>query len=306
MGWEWVTAILAASLLGSGHCVGMCGPFAVLATGQSAAEPWAKRWGTLASYHAGRWMTYLLLGAIMGGLGSVADGLAISAGWAPIAARLVGGLMIVMGLMLIVRWWRGSSGVTVHSGWAARWNQMLIAIRKRWRARTAAGAAFSWGLISTWLPCGWLYVFAIAAAGAGGVAWGMVLMTAFWIGTLPLLSLVPVGAWLIAGPADANASLEGQVSAPTMASWISRLRALVTSVQPLVQPIAAGLLVAFGIFTATSRAEISLVNLRTSTSERWRGSVQDQLREVIDQELPCCVDSERSEGGAAHEPGDGE
>ncbi len=292
MAWEWVTAILVASLLGSGHCVGMCGPFAVLATGSAAEGPWSRRWGALASYHAGRWVTYLILGALMGGLGSVADGLAVGAGWAPIAARLVGGLMIVMGFVLIVRWWRGKAGVVSHAPWALRWNQMLIALRKRWHAKTASGAAFSWGLISTWLPCGWLYVFAIAAAGAGSVAWGMVLMTAFWIGTLPLLSLVPVGAWLIASP--------------TSLSWTSRLRTLITSVQPFVQPLAACLLIAFGIFTATSRAEIPLANLRISTSDPTRGSVGEQLNEVIDQELPCCVDGEKTAGDESHEPSRGE
>lgn len=286
MWWEWPTAILVASLLGSGHCVGMCGPFAVLAThGSSTSTHWTQRVSSLASYHLGRLATYLLLGALMGGIGSVADGLAIGAGWSPVAARGVGGMMVVMGLMLVLRWWRGNRALVSHSGWAARWNQLLLGIRKRWRVRSAAGGAFSWGLISTWLPCGWLYVFAIAAAGAGGVAWGMALMTAFWIGTLPLLSLVPLGAWMI--------------------SSSSSHHQLATSAQRFVQLMAACFLIAFGIFTATGRAGISLSDLETSTSDRSRDSVQAQLREVIDQDLPCCVDGEEDAGERSDESRDG-
>lgn len=289
--WEWTTAIAIASLLGSGHCVGMCGPFAVIAAGGTSetTHGWSK-FGTLASYHVGRLFTYLMLGAAMGGLGSIADGLAMSAGWTPLAARLVGGFMIVMGIGIGVRWWRGRRPVVQHSAWAMQWNRSLVQIRKSWKVRSAAGKAFSWGLISTWLPCGWLYVFAIAAAGAGGMLWGMVLMTAFWIGTLPLLSMVPMGAWWLK-------SARRSVPASGL-TWKSRVVNAATSVQPFVQPMSACLLIAFGLFTATSRAEISLLSLRPATGHRSDASVQEQLNQVIDQKLPCCehcLTSDRSD-----------
>ncbi|MFN7147839.1 MAG: sulfite exporter TauE/SafE family protein, partial [Myxococcota bacterium] len=50
---------LTAGLLGSPHCVGMCGPF-VTATGRSAP-----------AWHAGRLLTYVTLGALAGAVGSV-------------------------------------------------------------------------------------------------------------------------------------------------------------------------------------------------------------------------------------------
>jgi sulfite exporter TauE/SafE len=287
--WEWTTAIVVASLLGSGHCVGMCGPFAVLAAGGTSQTTTAwQRAGTLTSYHFGRLVTYLFLGAAMGGLGSVADGLAVSAGWTPLAARLVGGLMVVMGVTMGIRWWRGRKPAVHHSPWMLRWNGWLIRIRKGWQIRSAAGKAFSWGLISTWLPCGWLYVFAIAAAGAGGMLWGMVLMTAFWIGTLPLLSMVPIGAWWLASARSVSSSESELPSGTSHRDWRARLAGLAASVQPFVQPASACLLIAFGVFTATSRAEVSLLKLRGSSSQHSSGSVQDQLHEVIDQKLPCC------------------
>lgn len=293
MWWEWPLAIVIASLLGSGHCVGMCGPFAVLATtGRDADDSRATRWSALAGYHLGRLVTYLILGAAMGGLGTVADALAIGAGWAPIAARGVGILMVIMGMGLALRWWRGPRAAVPHSPWFASWSRALIQLRKRWHARSAAGRAFSWGLISTWLPCGWLYVFAIAAAGAGGVAWAMSLMVAFWLGTLPLLSLVPLGAWWIA---DSQRS-GSEPSAPRGKRWAD----WATSVQPFVQPLTACVLVAFGVFTAVGRADISLAHLKMTTGNRAEGSAEVLLHEIIDQDLPCCqqdgpADSEKAD-----------
>jgi sulfite exporter TauE/SafE len=215
----------------------------------------------MASYHAGRWVTYLILGAGMGAIGSMADGLSVSAGLTPIAARIVGGMMIAMGIVRLLQWLRGSSGRVTHSKFWGVWNQFLIRLRKGWRIRSPHGAAFSWGLISTWLPCGWLYVFAIAAAGTGGIVSGMLLMTAFWIGTLPLLSLVSLGASMVG-----------------------------TSVQRFVQPATALLLIGFGIFTASSRAEIDLMKLHVPAAAPSAdvSETKAPLAELLEQDLPCC------------------
>jgi sulfite exporter TauE/SafE len=48
------------------------------------------------------------------------------------------------------------------------------------------------GLCTTLLPCGWLYAFAITAAGTGNPVYGGWVMAVFWVGTLPLL--IAVGA----------------------------------------------------------------------------------------------------------------
>ena len=43
------------------------------------------------------------------------------------------------------------------------------------------------GLSSTLLPCGWLYAFAAFAAGSGSAASGAFVMSAFWLGSLPVM-----------------------------------------------------------------------------------------------------------------------
>jgi sulfite exporter TauE/SafE len=56
------------------------------------------------------------------------------------------------------------------------------------------------GLLTTLLPCGWLYAFGVTAAGTGSASGGMTVMLAFWAGNLPMLVAVGVGAQRLAGP----------------------------------------------------------------------------------------------------------
>jgi sulfite exporter TauE/SafE len=43
------------------------------------------------------------------------------------------------------------------------------------------------GLLTTLLPCGWLYAYAVTAAGTASPLAGMAVMGAFWLGSVPLL-----------------------------------------------------------------------------------------------------------------------
>ena len=61
----------------------------------------------------------------------------------------------------------------------------------RRQSPTARGAAT--GLLTTLLPCGWLYVFVATAAGTGRVPDAMLVMLVFWLGTLPMM--VGRGRW---------------------------------------------------------------------------------------------------------------
>jgi sulfite exporter TauE/SafE len=56
------------------------------------------------------------------------------------------------------------------------------------------------GLITTLLPCGWLYAFAVVAGGTGSAVRGAAVMAAFWVGTVPMLLLFGAGAARLLGP----------------------------------------------------------------------------------------------------------
>ena len=93
--------VFLASLLGSLHCVGMCGPFALLASSNNNADT-SRHVGTIA-YSFGRLVSYSIVGAIFGSLG-----LALNAGvsftqWQQTATYVAGAVMIVVGGIALAR-----------------------------------------------------------------------------------------------------------------------------------------------------------------------------------------------------------
>ena len=88
LGTVWV-----ASLLGSLHCVGMCGPFALIAGGADKARK-AALFPTF-SYSFGRLVTYSLVGFVFGALGMTLNLGASIGNWQQ-AATYVAGVMMVL------------------------------------------------------------------------------------------------------------------------------------------------------------------------------------------------------------------
>jgi hypothetical protein len=189
---ELVGPILAASLLGSPHCAGMCGGFVCFYSGQDGTT----RWTSHAAYNGGRLVSYLVLGAVAGAVGSGLDRIGAAAGIARLAAIAAGVLMIVWGgiTLLRARGFRipGLHLVTVSrtAGW----------IGERLASRPPTARALLLGLFTTLLPCGWLYAFVATAAGTGNVAAAMVVMAAFWLGTVPVLAGLGLAAQRAFGP----------------------------------------------------------------------------------------------------------
>jgi uncharacterized protein len=189
--------ILAASLLGSVHCAAMCGGFVCLYSG--AAEPNAVSLRSHALYNVGRLVSYLLLGAAAGALGAGVTQVGTFAGVGRAATIVAGALMIGWAVSMIaaqhgVRIGFGST--TVPRWWQQGIGRLLHAIRQQ---PTSVRAALT-GLGTTLLPCGWLYVFVASAGGTGTVRDGMLVMAIFWLGTVPALLAIGVGAQRIFGP----------------------------------------------------------------------------------------------------------
>lgn len=173
-------------LLGAGHCMGMCGGIASLLTinqGSKAAAP-------LLMYNAGRLLSYMTFGAIIGGLVSSLATLA-SLNHFLLWLRLVAALLMV-GLGLYVgRWWFGI--LKLEQLGQHVWKlispagKALLPLRKNWYALPFG---FIWG----WLPCGLVYSILTWAAVSGGFLQGALVMGAFGLGTLPAMLLVGFGA----------------------------------------------------------------------------------------------------------------
>lgn len=182
-----------ASVAGSLHCAGMCGPFAAF-----WSEPGSARGSLRAglAYHGARLITYAALGALAGGAGRALDE-AVSGRVRAGAALAAGLVLVAWGLAGLLRHW----GVRLPSlplprTFATCAGRAMSSLREKPPAMRAAIV----GLLTTLLPCGWLHAFVLAAAATGSAPAGALFMAAFWAGTVPVLSAVGGGAGLLRGP----------------------------------------------------------------------------------------------------------
>jgi len=195
-----VTTALAASLAGSLHCAGMCGPIVGLAAlhpGPSAKGRRVRLHGTV-GHALGRLVVYGAFGMVAGASGHLLDGLASTHGAMGVAARASGVGLVVAGLLGLLGWRTGAGG---GLGPVARpLDRLRRAIVRRLEAggpRAPLLAGIGLGVLSSLLPCGFLWAFVLAAAGTADPWGGALVMAAFWAGTVPVLSALGLGGDLV-------------------------------------------------------------------------------------------------------------
>jgi sulfite exporter TauE/SafE len=188
--------VLVASLVGSLHCAGMCGPVVAFYAGADPSRGARRLLGHLA-YNGGRLATYVLLGAVFGAAGAAIDLAGAAAGLQRPAAITAGLLMVGWGLYALLQ----ALGVRLPLARAPK--GVYRATSRAYRAlrdRPPVVKALLLGLISTFLPCGWLYAFAVLAAGTGSPWRGMAVMAVFWVGTIPVMLGLGVSLHYLAAP----------------------------------------------------------------------------------------------------------
>ena len=176
--WLIPTSVFVAGLMGSPHCLTMCGPIVANFAGSKPK---------LIAYQAGRLFSYALMGALAGAFGDSILGSERPA-WLAMAT------LLMIAVLLIFNAWRLWSGRSLHVPlpqwlspiWMKIW-RLIIALPPQ----ISAGAA---GLLTVLLPCGHLASFLVGAMVAGTALKGAGWMIAFWAGSMPLLSLS--GGWL--------------------------------------------------------------------------------------------------------------
>lgn len=201
-------AVLLASLLGSVHCAAMCGAFTCLYAPGDA--PWRQAFGAHAAYNFGRLGAYLTLGVTAGAIGAAVQHTGVLAG--------VGHAAAITTAVLLVLW--GAHALLVASGAhvgavrpPAGWQRAMGSVLQRVMHRPPVVRAAATGLLTTLLPCGWLYAFVVTAAGTGTPLRAAAVMAAFWVGTLPMMLTVGLGMQRLTGPLRARLPM---VSAATI------------------------------------------------------------------------------------------
>ncbi len=183
-------AVVLASLLGSVHCMAMCGGFATAVVGDSG-------WRATAAYQLGRLLSYLGLGAAAAVLGASLDGAAMSlVGLQGIASVVTGSVLIAMGVHAL--WPRRAGGdALVSLGARAGRPGILRRLSLAGLRHGGPAGAAAIGLASALLPCGWLWGYVLVAGSTTSVLPAMAVMAAFWAGGLPaLLSVGTLAVWL--------------------------------------------------------------------------------------------------------------
>lgn len=185
--------VFISGALGSAHCVGMCGPFA-LTIGSGAPRLTANLQRQLV-YSAGRVSTYAFLGALAGYGGWRLTTLS-SAAWInaqAVLAILAGALLVAQGLLAAgvrPRFWRRRSAAVaapcLASGALATFLQS-----------PGLSNVFLAGVLTGFLPCGLVYAFLALATSAGHVGLGLLTMIAFGLGTMPVMVLTGCGGTLM-------------------------------------------------------------------------------------------------------------
>ncbi len=191
-----VFTALVIGLLGSVHCIGMCGgimgALSVGMPGQARRTSGAVVAFTLA-YNLGRITSYGAAGALAGLLGTQFYELLSSSHAHLIALFVAGTFMVALGLYL-TGWTQVLAPVERVGG--LLWRRIepvarrLLPVRTLWHA---LGLGLLWG----WLPCGLVYSALVLAMASGDPLLGALFMVAFGLGTLPMvLTLGATARWL--------------------------------------------------------------------------------------------------------------
>lgn len=185
---EWPLLMLGG-LLGSAHCAGMCGGFAM--TLGAHAPSWRTNLARQLVYGGGRLFTYAALGAVAGYGGRklvLASPVVNVQAWLAVAAGL---LLIWQGLVAtsVLRRVRRIKGSTLPC-----MGPSLLGSLLRTRGVVAPLTA---GVLTGLLPCGLVYAFVALAVSGGTMGRGMVTMFAFGLGTLPMMTAIGLGTSLV-------------------------------------------------------------------------------------------------------------
>lgn len=173
-----ILTALVFGLLGSFHCVGMCGPIAFMLPIDRVHK--VKGVLQVFSYHLGRLFTYSLIGLLFGLLGK---GFYLF-GFQQQISIIVGVSMILF--ILFPRFFNASSiAKPLHRIIFKVKNTLGAALKKK-----GNDTFFTIGFLNGFLPCGLVYMALFGAIANGNALQGSLYMFVFGLGTIPLMTAV--------------------------------------------------------------------------------------------------------------------
>lgn len=174
--------MLTLGFLGSfGHCASMCGSLAIALAADSSAGSRRQTWWFHGAMNLGRIFSYGLGGALLGGMSAAV----ISSGQlVGIGSQLRSTIALVAGLLLIA----SGLGQVFPGKWPKLASTCRRSVQKITQQPWLLGVL--WGL----MPCGFLYTAQLKAIESGSAGQGALIMTAFGLGTAPVMLGIGISA----------------------------------------------------------------------------------------------------------------
>lgn len=163
-------------LLGSWHCIGMCGPIALMIPGSKGKN----RITAISLYHGGKILAYLSLGSVFGMVPAFIDSFKVQA----TITISVGILMILLALIPMLLNKMERSGFKIFSSYFNLKNKLAQALNK-----DKVEYSFYIGFLNGFVPCGMVYMAALGAMSQPNFIDSTLFMLFFGLGTLPLMSV---------------------------------------------------------------------------------------------------------------------
>ena len=177
---------LILGLLGSLHCVGMCGPIAFMLPVDRTNS--FKKITQITVYHIGRILAYSILGLLFGLIGKSF----YLFGFQQQLSIIVGVLMIVLVIIPYKTLGKYNLSRPINRIISKVKSGLGKALKKK-----TADTFITIGFLNGFLPCGLVYMAVFGAVATGSILEGSLYMVLFGIGTIPLMtSAIYLGKFL--------------------------------------------------------------------------------------------------------------
>ncbi len=176
---ELIIAAISLGLLGSFHCIGMCGPIALALPVHQYGS--AKKYIGILLYNIGRVATYTSLGVLFGLLGQSF----FLGGFQQMLSISIGILLLLSVIISQTKWFNTPSFGFMYSFINNLKQQLGNLFNKK-----GLHFLFLIGLLNGLLPCGLVYLGIAGALATGHYIKGAEFMFYFGIGTIPIMYAV--------------------------------------------------------------------------------------------------------------------
>lgn len=168
---------LILGLLGSFHCIGMCGPIAFMLP-VSRDNP-LKKFLQISLYHGGRLLAYASIGLVFGLVGKSIN----LFGFQQQLSIFIGVLMIAVILVPTSKFQKYNFSQPLYRLIGKIKYALGTALKKK-----TPDTFFTIGVLNGFLPCGLVYMAVFGAIATGGVMDSLYYMLLFGLGTIPLMT----------------------------------------------------------------------------------------------------------------------